>query len=125
MNPTDTKADAVSERPWGPLPEIDTDPNAPMCGEMNGKIICCRSRGHGGRHATPFPSYLRHGPVWVYWGGPPLGPFGTCHEGDPATRLYCGLERGHEGSHLSPSNAGAGHTLAEWPAHADPQEGTP
>lgn len=100
--------------PWGGLPAIDPDTSAPMCGIVNGKILCCRSRGHKGRHATPFPSKLRHGPVWVYWGGPPLGPFGTCHATDTLSGLYCGLERGHEGPHLSPSNQGPGATLAEF-----------
>jgi hypothetical protein len=85
-----------------------------MCGVVNGKIICCRSRGHVGSHATPFPSQRRHGPVWVYW--MQGGPFGSCHENDPATHLYCGLEKGHEGDHLSPSNQGPGATLAEWEA---------
>jgi hypothetical protein len=105
-------------KPWGPLPQIDPEPNARMCGEVNGKIICCRSTGHEGKHATPFPSKRRHGPVWVYWGGPPLGPFGSCHHNDPTTHLYCGLEAGHEGDHLAPSNQGPGATLAEWDAAA-------
>ncbi|HET9554917.1 MAG TPA: hypothetical protein VFP50_18270 [Anaeromyxobacteraceae bacterium] len=108
-------------KPWPAVPELD--PPGLMCAEVNGNILCCRVEGHRGQHATPFPSLHRDGPVWVYW--VVGGPFGSCGAIDPDTRLYCGLERGHEGDHLSPSNYAGGATLAEWPAAPDARKVTP
>ena len=90
--------------------EVGVNEGSPMCGLFNGGIICCREKDHKGKHATPYPG--DDGPIWVRWMDG--GPFGSCHAGDPETRLYCCLEVGHAGRHMAVANRGPGVVLARW-----------
>lgn len=90
--------------------EPGVNEGSPMCAVFNGNVICCRQNGHPGRHATPYPG--DSGPVWVRW--VEGGPWGSCHAGDPETKLYCCLETGHLGRHMAVTNQGEGIVLARW-----------